>query len=159
MICLVDQEDYEYLSGFAWRYGLGYAKATDPVNGKTILMHRLVNKTPPGKVTDHKNRNRLDNRKENLRTVMLEENPQNRRRNQRSLLGAAWHESSGRWSSRTTYRGVEIFLGHYSTAEDAATAYRTFSRLIGRGILDSIREYGPTVFEALKVKAQGAAKK
>lgn len=46
--------------------------------GSLYLMHLLVMGTPPlGKVTDHINRNKLDNRKENLRFVSHKENHDN----------------------------------------------------------------------------------
>jgi hypothetical protein len=45
------------------------------IKGKFIKLHHIVvGKPPKGKVTDHINRNKLDNRKENLRFVTQKEN-------------------------------------------------------------------------------------
>lgn len=81
---IVDDEDYEELKKYRWHNVKGYAVTTPKYgygrNGtktKTIQMHRIVNKTPEGLVTDHKNHNKLDNRKENLRSVTQAENVQN----------------------------------------------------------------------------------
>lgn len=71
---IVDDEDFEYLNKFKWlfaEYAVTYKE------GKIIRMHRLVNNTPDGFVTDHINRNKLDNRKENLRSVTTKQNNQN----------------------------------------------------------------------------------
>lgn len=80
-VALVDDEDYNWLNQWKWcADGNGYA--TRSVGGKRtqkkLYMHRLVNKTPEGLQTDHINRNRCDNRKENLKAVTPKENQQNK---------------------------------------------------------------------------------
>ena len=60
---LVDDDDYEWLNQWKWSLGThGYACRYEHnilSNGKKrkihILMHRLVNKTPTGLLTDHIN--------------------------------------------------------------------------------------------------------
>ena len=70
---VVDDEDYELINQFSPWYenDSGYAIKKTRVNGKnvTFRMHRIVNNTPSNLVTDHINGNRLDNRRENLRSV------------------------------------------------------------------------------------------
>lgn len=70
---LVDDDDFEYISSFGKWYenDSGYAIKKTRINGKNVSlrMHILVNKTPSGLHTDHINNNRLDNRKNNLRTT------------------------------------------------------------------------------------------
>lgn len=79
---LVDSEDYEYLTQWRWHLHIGgYAVRKDgrvSNRDKTIYMHKEINKTPDGMVTDHINRNRLDNRRENLRTVSYSGNGLNK---------------------------------------------------------------------------------
>src|ERR1035437_132783 len=68
---IVDNEDYEFLNQFNWYMtDNGYAVYRHLANGtkRTVRMHRLINKTPKGLVTDHINQDKLDNRKSNLRT-------------------------------------------------------------------------------------------
>jgi len=67
---LVDDSDFEFLSQWNWHFDLstGYAARTLYPKGKAY-MHRLVNKTLDNLGTDHINQNKLDNRRENLRTA------------------------------------------------------------------------------------------
>ena len=74
---LVDSSDFNWLN--QWKWGLstkGYAVRKE--NGHNITMSRLINQTPTGFMTDHINRNKLDNRRKNLRTVTASENQFNR---------------------------------------------------------------------------------
>ena len=68
---IVDADDYEELNRFKWHVSKGYAIRYKKINGvrKTFYMHREVNKTQAGLITDHINRDKLDNRKVNLRSV------------------------------------------------------------------------------------------
>jgi hypothetical protein len=63
---IVDDEDFEYLNRWKWYFApVGYATRGDGHgrgNRTVVYMHRVVNKTTGGLVTDHINRNKLDNR-------------------------------------------------------------------------------------------------
>lgn len=64
--------DEKYLNdaiNFRWVLSNGYAKATIGKNKKVFFHHLIMGKPQKGLVIDHINRNRLDNRKENLRIV------------------------------------------------------------------------------------------
>ena len=78
---IVDDDDYEELNQFKWYSNNGYVCRAIKINGvyKTIPLHRTVNKTPIGLETDHINRNKLDNRKSNLRSVSRSINNFNKR--------------------------------------------------------------------------------
>jgi len=65
---MVDDWWFDELNKFKWNATEdGYVERKE--NGKHIFMHRFVNKTPKGKLTDHKNQNRFDNQESNLRTA------------------------------------------------------------------------------------------
>ena len=81
-VCLVDDEDYGYLSQFRWfmKSG-GYAQHEFNINGKRkkVLMHRLLTDAPKGYEVDHINHDPLDNRRANLRICTPSQNQRNRR--------------------------------------------------------------------------------
>lgn len=125
---LVDDEDYEYLSQFKWSYMCrGYA-ARNPEGDTSpkILMHRVINKTPAGMQTDHINRDRLDNRRANLRTVTHTENMNNRsvqKRSKSGVQGVTWNKQAQKWRVR---KG-QVFVGQFNTVEEAAKANMDFA--------------------------------
>ena len=81
---IVDASEFHDLQQFIWYLGSGgYVYAQ--INGRPIAMHAYLMKTPKGMHTDHINRNRLDNRRSNLRVCTPQENLANRR----SFNGAA----------------------------------------------------------------------
>jgi hypothetical protein len=76
----VDEQDYPRLVKHSWYYKDGYALAK--INNKETRMHRLVlNVTDPLEIVDHVNRNRLDNRRKNLRIYNPQQNANNRETN------------------------------------------------------------------------------
>lgn len=94
---MVDDEDYEFLNEFSWKYSkykkdrTGYAVRFEYIKGtssksckygkkRRIQMHReiLGLKKGDGKLTDHKNHNGLDNQKHNLRVCTHKENSKNK---------------------------------------------------------------------------------
>jgi hypothetical protein len=103
---LIDQEDLKLVlnNGYTWFYfktpkGTSYAVANTP-EGR-IYLHRFIMNTSDGMVTDHRNHDTLDNRKENLANVTISENQQNRkgaRKGRRSgIRGVSWNETNQDW--------------------------------------------------------------
>lgn len=73
----ISASDLEKVSKYRW-YLTGNGYAISWIKGKRLRMHHLIiGKPPKDKETDHINRNRLDNRKENLRFVSRSVNGQN----------------------------------------------------------------------------------
>lgn len=91
---------------------------------KHVKIHHLIVGYPKkGYVVDHINRNRLDNRRVNLRTVTASENAQNAKGqpNASGYKGVAM--SRNRWRAYIKPYGKQLSLGVYATAEEAAKAY------------------------------------
>ena len=87
-VAIVDDEDYHFLMMFKWHASeQGNSKAdyactkirTAYKKYKKLWMHRIVTKCPDGLVVDHLNSETLDNRKQNLEVVTLEENSKRKR--------------------------------------------------------------------------------
>ena len=90
-------------------------------------MHKLVIGIPDETAMgDHINRNRLDNRRSNLRVATDTQNCRNsgiRSHNTTGYKGVAHRKHSTRWWARIVVDGKFIYLGQYDTAEEAALAY------------------------------------
>jgi HNH endonuclease len=79
---LIELRDLSIFDMFTWHMSdRGYIvnRSTITASGKkeTIRLHRVINRTPPGFDTDHKNHNRADNRRTNLVTATRSENLKN----------------------------------------------------------------------------------
>lgn len=126
---LIDDSDYELVSKYKWHiHADGYAIAEYGNrrlgNRKTVLMHRLIMNTPNGMDTDHINRNRLDNRRMNLRVATRTQNNFNsgvHSNNKSGHRGVSWTPRIGRWRA---YIGGKnrIELGHFKTIDEAIKA-------------------------------------
>ncbi len=137
----VDPEDYERLEPHRWhRAKGGYAARNSSLKGGSarglVLMHREVLRLSPKGATnlevDHINRNRLDNRKENLRTVTSGEQRQNlskRSGTTSRYRGVSWSKRANRWQAYYTLDGKMTHLGLFGDEEQAAEAARTARQL------------------------------
>lgn len=130
---LVDNDNYDELNKWKWyRSENGYAVRTVRTNEKRIYMHKEVNKTPIGFLTDHINRNKLDNRKKNLRTATKGLNNINRdltKNNTSGYKGVYWHKSNKKWVAYISNKNKRIHLGHFYNIQGAWLARRWGERL------------------------------
>lgn len=120
---LVDNDMFSYLNRWKWYVNEnGYAIRRYK---KTIRMHRLVNKTPYKYYTDHINRNKLDNRRINLRTVTKSQNAFNTKlnsNNKSGYKGIYWDKFTNKWRAEIKLNYKKISLGRYSTLKGARIA-------------------------------------
>lgn len=126
MIC--DLDDWERLKDFVWNCSCGGYASTD--NRKGLLkykeFHRNVIEQVDGMFCDHINRNRLDNRKCNLRIVTPHQNTLNQsklKNNKTGHLGITQRENC-KYQARITLNGKTYNLGTYKTIEEAIEARR-----------------------------------
>lgn len=92
----VDDQDYDSLSQFKWRYQKregkpGYACRTIQLNGKVgaVMMHRQILGNPAGLVIDHKDGNGLNNQRLNLRPCTHAQNMANRSLHKNNTTGVS----------------------------------------------------------------------
>jgi hypothetical protein len=108
--------------------GTGYRLVT--VDSARFLAHRIVwlwnyGVMPPGDI-DHINRDKSDNRIENLRIATRPQNNSNskrRRDNSSGYTGVTWHAQSGKWRALIHVNKKQKHLGLFSTPEEAYAAY------------------------------------
>ena len=127
---IVDDEDFEYLNQWKWYVHKNgnnfYAVRGFP---KRIQMHRVVMNTSDGIEVDHIDGNGLNNTRSNLRNCTHVQNMQNRKKNSDNTSGykgVDWHNE--KWRAQITINKKIVFLGYFSSIEDAAHAYDTAAK-------------------------------
>lgn len=135
---LVDEQFIPALSKYHWTLSPGgYAWAKKP-GGGMVMMHRLIwalAKRPDCQSIDHINRNRLDNRLDNLRAATHTQNGANKGllpTNTSGYKGVYWDEPHGFWRAQIRKRGKFYHLGYFEIPEDAAYAYNKKARQLYR---------------------------
>jgi len=126
---IIDAEDLSRLNGYKWTLAKN-KYVISKTFGKMVYLHRLIAKTPEGKITDHINCNRLDNRKANLRLATDTQNNQNKnsRRGSSKYKGVCFLKTKKwplkkPWLSYITCNKKRKYLGYYATEEEAAHVY------------------------------------
>lgn len=134
-VALIDEEDFEMISQWKWHYQHpGYAVRTE-YNGKkmkTIGMHRTIMNTPSGMQVDHRNHDRLDNRKKNLRNVTRSQNSFNSRPHRDAVSkykGVHWNGKERKWIVQIR-KNKQRFYKSFKSEKDAALYYNEKAREI-----------------------------
>lgn len=119
---MCDLEEWERFKNYKWHLSIrGYLDAH--IKGKTAFMHKILLPTKEGYVVDHINRNKLDNRKCNLRYATKKVNAINRSISSRNTSGRVGVsiKKNGRFLAHI-HCGKDINLGTYSSFEQAEKA-------------------------------------
>ena len=112
----------------------GYLKIRgDGKDSKAFACHRIVwllhyKQWPKGEI-DHINRNRADNRIENLRDVPKHVNVSNRP-DAASMTGTTWHPEKRKWKAKIQNKNKHIHIGYFNTQIEAHEAYLRVRREI-----------------------------
>ena len=132
-VALIDEDMYDVLSKYKWQYNQGYASTSMNFNNgkfRNVYMHWfIIGKPIEGYITDHINRNKLDNRKENLRIVSQQINAINsvNTKNTSGYRGIVWHKRDKKWQAQiyltTNSKQKTIYLGLFDSKEEAALEY------------------------------------
>lgn len=139
MTAKVSLKDLEAVQPYNWIAqccdGNFYAARRAKVNGKSmiVLLHRVLLNAKPGTFVDHKNGDRLDNRRSNLRLATPSQNAANRHlvwksgRRLGTTLGVTHIPELNRtnpWWAYVNYKGKRHHLGYFPTEEEAAKVRR-----------------------------------
>jgi hypothetical protein len=135
---LVDDDDFERVNQYKWQaqwsphtHSFSAVRRDYKDDPKRVEMNRFILNAPPDKKVDHRNRDRLDNRKENLRACTSSQNNANagKYRNSASRFkGVTLDKRTSRWRARIQIDGKSITLGTYITEEEAARVYDAKAR-------------------------------
>lgn len=127
---IVDAEDYEAINAHRWYMNSGYAMRSVKVDGKWRLtqMHRAIMNAPQHLQVDHINRDRLDNRKGNLRLCA----PMGNAANTPSRIGSSSKykgvnlfkrsKKPHGWVAEIQHNRKRLYIGVFDTEEEAARA-------------------------------------
>ena len=118
--CYFDLEDADKILQYSWyKDNVGYLAST--INGKTTRLHVFLG----FKWHDHHNRNKLDNRKENLVPCTRQENNRNKNlksTNKSGVSGVYWYKRDSRWKAQVTIENKTVYLGTFIDKNDAIKA-------------------------------------
>ena len=124
---LVDLQDLVKVSGVAWTLDpRGYVAGRPGGMKSSVTMHRwIVFGEAKGSGIDHRDGDRLNNRRSNLREATQGQNAKNTRlaKNNTSGFKGVTKTANGRWRARITVEREEVRLGVFDTKEEAAAAY------------------------------------
>lgn len=125
-----DAVDAELVGAHRWHIVAGYVQTEvgDRRRGtrRHLRLHRLITNAPAGVLVDHRNRNKLDNRRANLRVADRSTNGMNRSaqlNNTSGFKGVSLHKKTGRWRAYITVHKKTRHLGLFATPELAHEAY------------------------------------
>jgi len=101
--------------------------------GQHLLMHQIVAERARVKasVLDHRNRNKLDNRRKNIRAANGSTNQANQnlsKNNKSGYKGVSWFKSMRTWRAAICVRRKSIHLGLFTNKKHAARAYNDAAR-------------------------------
>lgn len=122
---LVSDKDFRWVKGYDWYLQNGYVVSCAGLP-KRISMHREIAHCPTGLTVDHINRNKLDNRRSNLRICTQAENNMNyppKNRGISKFTGLHWNAHRHKWLATLSHRGGKIYLGAFDTELEAARAW------------------------------------
>lgn len=116
----VSTEDYDYLSRFLWQVPSShYATDTKGLMHLQIMSRAGIDVT--GKDVDHINRDKLDNRRSNLRLATRSQNCYNRvkGRTERSIYKGVQNRGT-RWNATIWHNQKFIWIGSFDDEDSAA---------------------------------------
>jgi hypothetical protein len=118
-----DYDDWEIVKNRSWyedHAENGYVVTSGGSGNKPIYLHKLI--MGDKGIVDHKNRNKLDNRKNNLRIVTHQENMCNKNisiRNKSGKQGVTWHKRAKAWEAKIQFKGKNYGVKYFKSLEEA----------------------------------------
>lgn len=131
-VAIVDATDYEWLIQWKWYARCDYlwyaARQSSKSENKpmTVYMHREIMAARKGETVDHYDGNGLNNTRANLRFATIQQNNRNSRlstKNTSGYKGVSFDKRNRKWKACIYVNRKQIYIGLYSTPEEAASAY------------------------------------
>lgn len=118
----IDYKDYELVKNNYWHYVDGYLTSS-----RLGLMHRVIlsDILSSSDCVDHIDRNRLNNRRSNLRLSCRQQNAHNKsvyKTNTSGYPGVKWNPKLQKWQVQITRNKKRTHLGVYDELQEAIRA-------------------------------------
>lgn len=140
-VILIDKNDYNKICNYTWSIdSCGYPSAM--FKSKKTRLHRILIDVPKGKVCDHINQNKLDNRKANLRVTSYSKNTINapiRKTNTSGYKGVSLDKRRGTYQVTVDRGDKRYYIGAFETALEG---HITRNKFLERLSLDSDSDLG-----------------
>lgn len=123
-VFLCDREDWLLAMIHNWVRGKDLYPVARMPQGKNIRFHQLVMKVKQGNYVDHIDRNRANNKRNNLREVNPKESAKNKSMksdNTSGCCGVSFDKRKNKWRAYYTINKKQIFIGYFNTLEEAMT--------------------------------------
>lgn len=136
-VSLLDDDDFTIYSQWPWKQEVNGGYVTRKVGSHasrvTIYLHKEIVKHHYGwsQEADHKDRDVLNNQKENLRPATRSENAMNqavRVDSTTGYKGVYYDRSRIAYVARIWFRGKKIWIGRFRSATEAAKAYDHYAK-------------------------------
>jgi len=126
---LIDKEDIDKVKSIYWALNSkGYVSGK--LNGKRVLIHRLITGFKEG-VVHHKNRNKKDNRKQNLEILekrIHDAHPRGITKNNTSgVVGVHKRRDTEKYPVRKYINGIRVYIGQANSMEEASILMNSFN--------------------------------
>jgi hypothetical protein len=125
---IIDDEDYEKVSSLRWKADhRGYVYTN--MGSKRVYLHRFISELDEfdGVILfDHRNGNRLDNQKHNLRKCTNSQNQANTKSWENKDSKGVYFFNN-RWVARIMVDGNRKYLGRYESKQEAIDKYNEAS--------------------------------
>jgi hypothetical protein len=137
-VAVIEAADLAVVGRYRWsakrsRPGHYYAKGEESRSSATprkpVSMHQLLCECPPGCQPDHRNGDKLDNRRTNLRPATRAEQSHNTGKQTRHgkasspFKGVQWCKQKAKWQARIYVNKTNTHLGFFDDPADAARAF------------------------------------
>lgn len=128
----ISKIDFKDCKSIFWRKTeYGYARGY--YNKKEILLHKFITKTDNSIIIDHKDRNKLNCTRENLRVANKQINSLNRDAQLNSktgFSGISFDKRRNKFRAYTKKDGIQINFGSFNTIEEAIKARKEKLQII-----------------------------
>lgn len=138
IIFYIDRADEDIVRQYKWSVVKDEKGILTVTTSKGLALHTLLMNTPENMEVDHRDLNRLNNRRSNLRICTHQQNQCNQplqKNNTSGVTGVSYYAPRNKYRARIKVWQHDIHLGYYSTFDEAVMA-----RNVGMGCM--FGEYG-----------------